>query len=96
MPDNTSQGDLETFLRYLVPDRQEPLWKQACDSVIAAVSSGANCRDSHIAKANLYTWLAWQDPPGQSPGFALTRKILDPQSQYAGPFVKWFRELYRL
>jgi hypothetical protein len=96
MPDNTSQGDLETFLRYLVPDQQEPLWKQACDSVGAAVSTGAKCRDSHIAKANLYTWLAWQDPPGQSPGLALTRKILDPQSQYARPFVKWFRELYRL
>lgn len=96
MPDNTSQGDLETFLRYLVPDEQDLLWKQACDSVSAAVSTGAKCRDSHIAKANLYTWLAWQDPPGQSPGLALTRKILDPQSEYAGPFVTWFRELYRL
>jgi|HubBroStandDraft_1064217.scaffolds.fasta_scaffold497852_1 hypothetical protein len=96
MPDNASQGDLETFLRYLVPDQQEPLWKQACDSVGAAVSNGAKCRDSHIPKANLYTWLAWQDPPGQSPGLALTKKILDPQSEYAGPFVKWFKELYRL
>ena len=96
MPDNRSQGDLETFLRYLVPDAQEHLWQLACESVTAAVAGGAKCRDSHVPKANLYTWLAWQDPPGQSPGLALTKKILDPQSKYAESFVNWFKELYRL
>ncbi len=96
MPDNTSQGDLETFLRYLVPDAQEYTWQLACDSVAAAVSGGAKCRDCHVPKANLYTWLAWQDPPGQSPGLALTKKILDPQSKYGDSFVQWFKELYRL
>jgi hypothetical protein len=87
---------LETFLRYLVPIEQQPLWRLACDSVAAAVSTGAGCRDAHIAKAQLYTWLAWQDPPGYSPGLALTRKILDPQSSYAALFVRWFRELYQV
>lgn len=94
MPDNSSRGDLETFLRYLVPPEQQPLWQLACDSVAAAVSAGASCRDAHKTKAQLYTWLAWQDPPGYSPGLALTRKILDSQSSYAAPFVRWFRELY--
>jgi hypothetical protein len=96
MPDNTSPGDLETFLRYLVPDTQEHLWHLACDSVAAAAAGGAKCRDRHVPKANLYTWLAWQDPPGQSPGLALTKKILDPQSECAGSFVQWFKKLYRL
>ena len=41
MPDNTSQGDLETFLRHLVPNAEEHLWQLACDSVAAAASSGA-------------------------------------------------------
>ncbi|MGO4884719.1 MAG: DUF3226 domain-containing protein [Bryobacteraceae bacterium] len=96
MPDNSSPGDLETFLRYLVPEKQNALWHQACQSVAAAVSAGADCRSAHIMKAQLYTWLAWQDPPGYSPGLALTRKILDPQSEYAAAFVRWFRELYQI
>jgi len=96
MPDNQSGGSLETFLRYLVPDEQEPLWQHACDSVVIARKNGAACRESHCDKANLYTWLAWQEPPGQSPGLALTQKILDPQSPHADPFVEWFKELYHL
>ncbi len=96
MPDNTSEGDLETFLRFMVPVEKEALWKQACDFVEAAIANGAECRASHIPKANLYSWLALQDPPGQSPGLALSRRILDPHAAYAQPFVSWFRQLYQI
>jgi hypothetical protein len=96
MPDNRVVGDLESFLRYLVPDHQKPLWKLACDTVVTARASGAPCRDSHVSKADLYTWLSWQDPPGQSPGLALTKKILDPKSAYAATFVTWFKNLFHL
>ena len=94
MPDNISEGYLETFLRFLVPDGHESIWEHATQSVHMAKSKGAKCRDVHDPKAHLYTWLAWQDPPGQSPGIALTKKILDPHSTSASGFVKWFRELY--
>jgi len=96
MPDNNSEGSLETFLRHLVPDAQEPLWKHATESVEKAKEKGCSCRDNHIPKANLYTWLAWQDPPGQSPGESLTKKVLDPLSTSAAVFVNWFRKLYEL
>jgi hypothetical protein len=96
MPDNESEGDLETFLKYLVPKEQDEIWNLACDSVKGARNKGAPCHDSHVPKANLYTWLAWQEPPGQSPGLALTKRILDPQSPYAGAFVAWFKDLYRI
>jgi hypothetical protein len=56
--------------------------------------SGPNGLD--LPKAFLYTWLAWQDEPGQHPGAALTRKILDPHAASAVPFVNWFRQLYVL
>jgi hypothetical protein len=94
-PDNLSPGSLETFLRYLVPVHANQLWQHAEKSVvIAKATHGAACRDSHVEKANLYTWLAWQDPPTQSPGMALTAKILDPHAGQAGPFVTWFKNLY--
>jgi len=96
MPDNQSEGCLETFLKLLIPDSNEPTWTHALASVVSARQLGATCRDCHLPKANLYTWLAWQDPPGQRAGEALTRKILDPQSPGAEPFVRWFRELYVL
>lgn len=96
MPDNVSEGSLETFLRYLVPDASAEVWRHAVDSVRQATQKGAPCRDCHYDKADLYTWLAWQDPPGYSPGMALTKKILDPHGQTAAAFVKWFSTLYQL
>jgi hypothetical protein len=96
MPDNSSAGSLETFLRHLVPDESEPIWQHALGSVTEAKRLGAQCRDVHDAKANLYTWLAWHNPPGQSPGIALTKKALDPHSPSAASFVQWFRRLYAL
>ena len=96
MPDNSSEGCLETFLRYLVPNNADFVWRHAVDSVAEALALGSRCREAHLDKANLYTWLAWQDPPGQQPGIALTQKILDPASPYANSFVSWFKELYSL
>jgi hypothetical protein len=96
MPDNKSDGILETFLKLLVPDADEPTWKYATQCVAEARNIGCKYRDTHIPKADLYTWLAWHDPPGQSPGVSLTKKVLDPHSPNAAVFVKWFRELYGL
>ena len=96
MPDNSAEGCLETFLRYLVPNDSEAVWQHAIRSAAASRGHGARYRDAHAPKANLYTWLSWQDPPGQNPGRALTQSILSPESERAAPFVKWFRELYEL
>ncbi len=97
MPDNVSHGMLETFLRYLVPDASEPLMQFATTTVEEARNArGAPCRECHVDKALVHTWLAWQDPPGQPLGRAITAKILDPHKDPAKAFVAWFRELYAL
>jgi hypothetical protein len=64
--------------------------------VAGAVADGAKCRPHHVDKSNIYTWMAWQDPPGQSFGTALVSKVLDSRAPQALPFVKWFRDLYEL
>jgi hypothetical protein len=94
MPDNVSDGGLEAFLRRMVPVEAEPLWKHAGEALESAKGIGAACRECHYAKAQLYTWLAWQDPPGQHPGIALTKKVLDPMADSASVFVDWFKMLY--
>jgi hypothetical protein len=96
MPDNTSEGSIETFLKWLIPEQKEPTWIYAQQCVEAARRMGCKCKDNHLEKANLYSWLAWQDPPGQSPGVAIAKKILDGQSQSASSFVAWFKNLYQL
>lgn len=96
MPDNVSTGTVETFLKHLVPEAELNSWKHAQDSVRTARDMGCKCRDAHVEKAELYTWLSWQDPPGQSPGLSLTQKALNPSSPSARTFVNWFMQLYEL
>ncbi|MEM8642205.1 MAG: DUF3226 domain-containing protein [Cyanobacteria bacterium P01_G01_bin.54] len=95
MPDNTIRGMLETFLAELVPDVSEPLWEYAQDTVtIAKTQKGASFKPSYQDKANVHTWLAWQDEPGLQLHQAVMAKVLDPQHPKAGTFVDWFKQLY--
>lgn len=98
MPDCVSPGMLETFLRFLVPSHHEAvaLWQYAEAAFVEAKRRNCPCRPTHDDKARIHTWLAWQDPPGERLGLALTRKILDPHAPYAAPFVAWFKRLYDL
>ncbi len=98
MPDNLSEGSIETFLHTILCPllEGEPIWVHATRAFSIAIGKGAGCRPCHTEKAHLYTWLAWQDPPGQSPGTALTKKILDPFAKHSDDFIRWFRELYGL
>jgi hypothetical protein len=96
MPDNATEGCLENFLKLLVPVECKPVWDHAEDSLKNAKRLGCNLAGNDFVKAVLYTWLAWQETPGQSPGIALTKKVLDPTNPAATSFVDWFRKLYQL
>jgi hypothetical protein len=96
MPDCSSEGMLENFLRLLVPSASESIWEHAIDAFAKARALGAPCREAHVPKAQIHTWLAWQDPPGERFGTALTKKIFDAKSPIAESFLKWFRSLYKL
>ena len=96
MPDNQTRGMLETFLSYMIKDESEPLWQYAQEVVTEAKTKGARFIDEHIDKAHIYSWLAWQNPPGRQLHNAIQEKILDPQHPKAQVFVKWFKDLYDL
>ena len=96
MPDNHSEGMLETFLGYLASGGDKRLWQYAREARSEARKHGAPYKDPHRDKADIRTWLAWQDPPGQSFGTALLRKCLDPRSPVAANYVAWFRRLFRV
>lgn len=96
MPDNKTEGMLETFLAYLVKDESEALWQYSQQVVSEAKNQGANYKPTHIDKANIHTWLAWQDEPGNQLHIAVKKKILDPQHPKAQSFINWFKILYSL
>ncbi|NER92797.1 MAG: hypothetical protein F6J86_02895 [Symploca sp. SIO1B1] len=96
MPDNKMRGMLETFLAYMIPDENEPLWEYAQEAVSAAKNKNAPFIEQHIDKAHIFTWLAWQKPPGRQLHNAVMEKILDPKHPKAQTFVSWFKSLYNL
>jgi hypothetical protein len=96
MPDNKMRGMLETFLTYMIPTGSEILWQFAQTVTKDAKGKGAVFTDPHLDKANIYTWLAWQNPPGRQLHQAIMERILHPKHPNAQRFVTWFKTLYGL
>jgi hypothetical protein len=96
MPDNKMRGMLETFLAYILPVGNETLWQLAQKTAQEAKLQGAAFTEPHSDKANIYTWLAWQNPPGRQLHQAVMERILDPNHPNAQRFVTWFKALYGL
>jgi len=95
MPDNSAPGAIEEFLYAMVPDIAPDLFGHAKRSANDAKSiHDAPFRPADLKKAELRTWLAWQNPPGRLYGPAVTGGLLDLQSELATRFVSWFRRLY--
>jgi hypothetical protein len=96
MPDNQTRGMLETFLAYLLPNGNDPLWQFVREATQEAKGKGAMFTDVHEDKAYIYTWLAWQNPPGRQLHQAVKECILDPKRSKGQMFVTWFKKLYGL
>jgi len=61
-----------------------------------AREKGAKFKENHWDKANIYSWLAWQDPPERQLHQAVMQRILNPGDPKAQLFVNWFKALYDL
>jgi hypothetical protein len=88
MPDNKMRGMLETFLAYMLPNENELLWQFSQETTKKARRKGAPFIDSHYDKANIYTWLSWQNPPGRQLHQAIMERILNPQHPNAQKLYK--------
>jgi hypothetical protein len=91
MPDNRLPGMLEDFVKLLVPEN-DSLWNRALSSV-GAIPEGER-RFTVAQKAEIHTWLAWQEEPGTPCGQAIKKRYLNPASPNARVFLNWFRNLF--
>ncbi len=95
MPDNLRTGMLETLL-LAIRNVDPAVWAHVKATVEEARRVGASFREAHRDKAELHTWLAWQDPPGQALGTAAKAHHFDVASPSFTPFVAWFRRLFEV
>ena len=96
MPNNRFAGMLEDFLIQLIPDDCQNLYNLVERCVSEAADSGAPFKPVHRTKAELYTWLAWQDEPGKQLHQAVHHRVLDPGKPESQSFVTWFRALFNV
>ncbi len=96
MPNNRFTGMLEDWLVGLIPQESLPLYQLARRCVSEAEEQDAPFRAVHRTKAEVHTWLAWQDEPGLRLYDAVKHGVLDATRPGSGPFVEWFRRLFRL
>ena len=56
--------------------------------------NGTPFKDVHRTKAEIHTWLAWQDPTDLRLHEAVKHTVLDPARLESRPFVDWFKRLF--
>ena len=95
MPDNqTERAYLETFLKFLVPEGNET-WKQAKKCVADLKEKPfVKMNADHTDKAEIHTFLAWQQEPGKPFGTAITAKYLQADNPQCQSFVDWLNRLF--
>jgi hypothetical protein len=95
MPDNQlEKGYLETFLTFLVPEDSRA-WEQA-KACVANLEIKPFVKEiaDNTTKAEIHTYLAWQEDPGKPFGQAITAKYLQADNPKCTEFVDWLKRLF--
>lgn len=95
MPDNQLPGMLEDFIGFLVP-AGDPLWARASECLQHIPPGERRFSDVHLAKAQVHTWLAWQEEPGTPLGSAISKRYFDAEAAHAKKLMGWIRKLFNL
>ena len=110
MPDCASDGQMLEHLVHSLMPPQHPLWPHAQSSTTKAAElvEDANAHldassqkwkrfnDSQKIKAEIRSWLAWQEQPGIQFGAAINNHVLGHDSPQAIAFLRRLKELFSL
>jgi hypothetical protein len=95
MPNNIIPGTLEDFMSLLIPDG-DILWPIAQDIVQQVVVKDRRFPQTQTMKANIHTWLAWQEEPGKPMGQAITKRYFRADATHAQQLIVWMKKLFNL
>ncbi|MBL7988094.1 MAG: hypothetical protein JNJ94_08530 [Chlorobi bacterium] len=93
MPNNKKSGMLEDFLQMLIPS-ENVLWAYAQRCVEELPERLFS--STHNSKATTYTYLAWQEQPGQLFSVAVKANSFDANAQPAQELISWIQRLFLL
>ena len=92
MPDNSSQGELEDFVREMVPSG-DPVWSLAEAFIGGLPEDARRFAAARPAKAVLHAWLATKRKPGRL-ATAIKDADLEVGGDLAQRYVLWLRRLF--
>ncbi len=91
MPDNAAPGELEDFVRKMIPEG-DPVWPKA-DAYIDDIPEPRQFQSHKVDKAKVHAWMATRKKPGRM-GAAIGAGDLDVGVESCQTFVQWLRELF--
>ena len=93
-PDNSASGDLESLLHSIVPEK-DSTFSHSQAIVSQLIEKGINpFKVKDQRKAEIYTWLAWQEEPGQPFGKAVKFNYFNLETETCNNFKSWLQNLY--
>ena len=92
MPDNSTPGELESFVAELVP-KDDPVWPLAKRYIDGISAELRQFPPSKELRAKLHAWLATRKEPRRM-GAAIGTTELDAGVPLAGQFADWLRTLF--
>ena len=92
MPDNKQAGELEDFLREMVP-QADRLWPMAETYVRDVMKIDQRFKSNKRLRAEIHSWLAVQDRPGL-PGPAIATNLLSVDGDLAQRYVRWMERVF--
>jgi len=92
MPDNQNEGMLEDWIKSCIKEDESPLFQQASDAVGSL--SDPKFKDHLAAKAEVATWLAWQEKPGHGLYAVLKDDLLDNTRPLFQDMEQWLKAIY--
>ncbi|MDR2116756.1 MAG: hypothetical protein LBP87_10305 [Planctomycetaceae bacterium] len=94
MPNNKTNGMLEDFIAYLVPEKDQLF--PIADNVLNDIENRnlQKYSQNYKAKARIHTWLAWQEEPGTPLGQSITKKYLSTDKATCLILINWLRGFF--
>lgn len=92
MPDNNSSGELEDFVRRLIPS-SDPVWPRAQEYINNIPQDDRKFKTKKIVRAQVHAWLAARSSPRKM-GTAIRARDLDATVPLATDFADWLFKLF--
>ncbi|QLO16959.1 hypothetical protein HV183_26570 (plasmid) [Citrobacter freundii] len=94
MPDNKSDGAIEHWIKDKIIESERKLFEHACD--IVSKLPVTKFSDSSIAKAELATWLSWQNQPGRTVAYTLKdgNELIDINDIKYKNLIDWLKAFF--